>query len=493
MSTSKHRLRRPLREGIHCATCRQPASRCRCAVFFLDPALNQFIAGTAPSPEPDPGFASHPFVEGTLSPISSSSIDTCATPASPTALPIPPKQQPVSPATSRFTLRRPRARRSGHVRVRAVVLPGILLLSLLLGLLLFLILPAPATIAIRPTSGARDELITVTAVTADPAPLQGQAHVLTSTRTSPALVVKATGVVHQPATTATGKLIFYNIAPQAQQIPAGIVFSIAGGMQVISDSALTLPPGNPPDFLGSAAAPAHVLQAGAQGNIAADTINGLCPCGNGVSVKNTRFSGGQDALSYSVLTPSDIGRVADPERAALLQQATNDVKAQIRRAERLAANVLCTSHQALDHQVGSRTTQGQVTITVTCQGEEYDQQDIEGKASAIFRQDIRRTLPKADVLAGSPIATITHTAFSDQRRGTLTFLVHVKGWWMYALDAAQLSQEMAGKTYNQALSLLHNTPGIENASVQQRGNGWLPLPNDPRQITIRIIPPQTAA
>src|SRR5207245_917396 len=80
-----------------------------------------------------------------------------------------------------------------------------------------------------------------------PAPLESRARLLIDTRVSPALVIRATGVVHQLAVQATGKLTFYNIAPSVQQIPAGMVFNIAGGMQVISDRAATLPAGNPPD------------------------------------------------------------------------------------------------------------------------------------------------------------------------------------------------------------------------------------------------------
>jgi hypothetical protein len=165
----------------------------------------------------------------------------------------------------------------------------------------------------------------------------------------------------------------------------------------------------------------------------------------------------------------------------------------MRRTERLASAVLCTSHEALDHQAGSKTAQGQVTVSATCQGEVYDQQDVEAQATAVFRQDMRRVLQKPAVLTGSPTATITHTAISDQRRGTLSFLVRVKGWWMHALDTLQLSRQIAGKTYNEALSALLSTPGIVNATVQQRGSGLLRMPDDPHQITIQIIPPQMGA
>jgi len=495
MSASKHRARRrrPLHEGIRCATCQQQASACRCGAFFLDPTTIHYSSDTSrPFELEDLGLTARPFVEGSVSPIGGSRDTTTTT--NPNDVPIPPAAHHAAPAPSTSTLPRRRARRSVRERISAVALLVILPLSILVGVVLFFTLPAPATIAIRSSSGVRAELVSVTAVTTTPAPLESRARLLIDTRVSPALVIRATGVVHQPAVQATGKLTFYNIAPSVQQIPAGVVFNIAGGMQVISDSAATLPAGNPPDSLGSATVPAHVQQAGAQGDIPANTINGLCPCGNaGVSVKNAPFDGGQDALTYTVLTKGDIDHVANPERTALLEQATDGVKAQMRRTERLASAVLCTSHEALDHHAGSKTAQGQVTVSANCQGEVYDQQDVEAIATAVFRQDMRRVLQKPAVLTGSPTATITHTAISDQRRGTLSFLVRVKGWWMHALDTLQLSRQIAGKTYNEALSALLSTPGIVNATVQQRGSGLLRIPDDPHQITIQIIPPQMAA
>lgn len=491
MSASKHRARRrrPLHEGIRCATCQLSTGDCRCRAFFLDPTTILYSSDTSqPIELEDVGLTAHPFVEGSVSPIGGSPGTTTTT--IPNGVPVPPAAHPASPATTTSTLPRRRTWRSARGRMSAVALLGILPLSILLGVVLFFTLPAPATIAIRPTSGVRDELVSVSAVTTTPAPLESQARVLIDTRVTPVLVIRATGVIHQPAVQATGKLTFYNIAPSVQQIPAGVVFTITGGVQVISDTAVTLPAGNPPDSLGNATVPAHVQQAGVQGNIPANTINGLCPCGNaGVSVKNAPFDGGRDALTYTILSQADIDRVANPVRTALLQEAKDGIKAKMHRAERLASAVLCTSLETLDHQVGSKTAQAHVTVSATCQGEVYDQQDVVAQATAIFRQDMRRVLQKPSVLIGSPTATITHFAMQDQRRGTLSFLVRVEGEWMHALDTAQLSRQIAGKTYNEALSSLLLTPGIVNATVQQRGSGLLRMPDDPRQITIQIVPP----
>lgn len=390
----------------------------------------------------------------------------------------------------------PRARRTKHTprrRIHSPVLLGILALGLLAvsGGLLFFLLPAPATIAVHPDSGRRDELISVTAVTTRPASLESQARLLSDTRTSPVLPIRATDIKQQPAIAARGQLLFYNIAPNWQQIQSGITFTLSGGLQVVSEGTVTIPPGNPPDSLGTATVYAHVVQAGAQGNIPAGTIDGLCPCGNaGVSVKNAQFSGGQDAATYTVLSQADIDGVANPERTSLLRAATAGVTAQIRRTERLATAVQCAVHEALDYQAGSRTTLAHVTVSATCHGEVYDQQDVEGRATAIFRQDMRQALPKEARLVGSPVATIAHTALSDQQEGTLALLVHVRGWWMHALDATQLSRRIAGKSYGEAMADLLRTPGVLTATVQQRGDGLLPLPADPRQITIQIIPPQ---
>lgn len=482
------RRRRPLRQGIRCALCGQPVGKCGCKAFFLDPATSHLRSGATPLAalgelELEPGGV----VEGTVSPVN--------TPGrSPVTTDEPDRQAglvnaPDSPIPA------PRVRRVKHFphrRIHAVVLLGLSALALLAGALLFFLLPAPATIAIHPSSGVRSELVAITAVTTTPTPPESQARIFTSLRVSPRLLIRATGKKEQPALRATGTLVFYNIATYSQEVPAGIIFTVSGGIQVTNDSAFTLPAGNPP-ALGSASVPAHSLQPGAQGNIAAGTINGLCSCGlSGVSVKNTQFTGGQDAATYTVLTQDDIDHVATPARISLLKLATDDVKAQARPSERLAAPVQCSAHEALDQSAGSRTTQASVTVSATCQGEVYDQQDVEGKASAVFRQDMRRALPKQEVLAGSPRASIKRITLPDQQRGTLSLLVQVQGWWMYELNASRLSRQLAGKTYDEALSLLEGTSGIENVKVEQRGSGWLRLPDDPRQITIQIIPPPQA-
>jgi hypothetical protein len=64
---------------------------------------------------------------------------------------------------------------------------------------------------------------------------------------------------------------------------------------------------------------------------------------------------------------------------------------------------------------------------------------------------------------------------------------------MHALNAAQITHRIAGKSYDEAMSELLRTPGILTASVQQRGGGLLRLPDDPRQITIQIIMPEPTA
>lgn len=489
-SEQRTRRRRPLVQGIRCALCGRPAGKCGCDAFFLDPSSSHLRSGASPLTglgelelEPEG------VVEGTVSPagtparasVTTDEPDRHASPVN----------EPASPASS------PRAQRAKQTHHRRINVPALLCL-LALALLavaggpLFFLLPAPATIAIHPSFGVRSELVTITAVTTTPTPPESQARVFTSSRVSPRLLIRATGKKEQPALQATGKLVFYNIATYSQEVPAGIIFTVSGSIQVTNESAFTLPAGNPP-ALGSASVPAHSLQSGAQGNIAASTINGLCPCGlAGVSVKNTQFTGGQDAATYTVLTQDDIDRVATPERTTLQKLATDDVKAQARRTERLAAPVQCSAHEALDQPAGSQTTQATVTVSATCHAEVYDQQDVEGKAATVFRQDMRRALPKQEALAGSPRASIKRITLPDQQRGTLSLLVQVQGWWMYTLNSSRLSRQLAGKTYDEALSLLEGTPGIENVSVLQRGSGWLRLPDDPQQITIQIIAPPQA-
>jgi hypothetical protein len=483
MTTSERPAHRPsLSEGLRCSTCRRRDCP-GCAPSTLHAANRRPSARGLPIIQEMPPAAR--IVESTLVEEPDQRGDQAAAP-------------PTAPAP--LPLRAVKAR-AGRMNPRKAIWLLAIAMTILVGLpmsaLAFLRqAPATATVTIYPRYEDRRAEVSVLAVTTPPTPSQSAARLLTTTRTTSAVTVKATGVVQVPAEEATGTLTFYNEASSSQTVPAGLLFTTAGGVPVTNVSAVVLPAGNPPS-LGVASIPAQATSAGAQGNIAAGAINGLCNCNlPGVAVKNlSPFTGGRDATSYSVVAQADIDRAAPPSSLSQLQQqALSDLEAQVQATERLVAAPQCRAQAVADHGVGSQATQVSVSMRATCKGEAYDLQDALAKASASFERQVESSIDPHERLLGRITTRLTSVSVGDAARGTLTVRVRAHGLWVYQIDLAArriLASHLAGKTRTEAVRLLAQMPGVQNASLQQSGGTEAPLPSDATAITILVILPRS--
>lgn len=128
-----------------------------------------------------------------------------------------------------------------------------------------------------------------------------------------------TGSKTYPATQAHGILTIYNGSILQQEIPAGMIVS-AQGIEVVIDTSVIIPPGNPPTY-GTAIVPAHAVIPGEQGNIPTFAINQVY--GASVYLRNlTAFHGGKDAYSIKVVTSQDRQKATDSVRAYLTAQVS---------------------------------------------------------------------------------------------------------------------------------------------------------------------------
>ena len=127
-----------------------------------------------------------------------------------------------------------------------------------------------------------------------------------------------TGIKAYPATTAHGELTIYNGSIITQIIPAGFTVISKGGLQFATDTAVTVPAGNPPNY-GRATVPAYAKIQGKYGNIQANTINQVF--GSSLYIRNTHpFRGGQDAYSVKIITPQDRQTALGAARVSLTAQ-----------------------------------------------------------------------------------------------------------------------------------------------------------------------------
>src|SRR6266487_250188 len=262
-----------------------------------------------------------------------------------------------------------------------------------------------ASVTLTPAQASLHTSVALTAVTGTPDPTKGQVRARLLSEESPAFtrMVPTSGHGHTRAQAAGGTLTFYNAAPYTQTVAAGTVLTGTDGVQLVTDQAALLPAANLP-AVGMATVPAQAVQVGPQGNIAPLDLNGLC-CVAGVSVKNTdAFTGGQLARDYPVVAHQDVDTVVTRESIPLTQEAQARLQADVRPGEQLIAPAQCHPGVSTDHPVGSEASHVTITLTLTCQGEVYDQQAVEQLASTALSTQAHATLGTGYSVQG-PITT----------------------------------------------------------------------------------------
>lgn len=127
-----------------------------------------------------------------------------------------------------------------------------------------------------------------------------------------------TGVKTYPATLAHGVLTIFNGSVFSQGIPQGMILTSKSGIEVVTDTSVFVPAGNPPNF-GVTTVTARAVVAGTQGNIRPYDINAVY--GSALYIRNPQaFTGGKESFSVKVETPQDRQTAIDAARATLAAQ-----------------------------------------------------------------------------------------------------------------------------------------------------------------------------
>ncbi len=188
-----------------------------------------------------------------------------------------------------------------------LIFVGIMVVSFLIGSLIGIVTYPTVTVTLVPVHKSTHVTTTLAIPTRSLPPVT-----LTKSLSTP-----TTGHGHQDATRATGTLTFYNGLFTPQTLPIGTVFTGSDGVKVATDASVTLPAGNPPMY-GEATVTVQALTKGAAGNIQAGDITATIA--NGVLVKGSAFSGGQDAREYPAVAQSDLARLTAQLKQQLTQQ-----------------------------------------------------------------------------------------------------------------------------------------------------------------------------
>jgi hypothetical protein len=351
---------------------------------------------------------------------------------------------------------------------------------------------SPASITITPSSQVvQDTYTLVGASTTNSTSRQVAVHTITGAAQSVATPVKATGHAQHAATAATGQITFHNALSFTQQVNAGTAFNLGGGLRIITDAAVAIPPlvGT---TIGSMSVSAHADPPGVAGNIGALTISNLACCGSGGIVANNfnAFTGGQDAVNYAFLQQSDVDNaISQSIKDATKQDALNDLKRQLGTGEQLLNSTSCTQTLRADEPIGDQGTNvnsANVSYLMKCTSTAYDNLGAQNIVKGLLTQKANSTLATGYVLINNIQTSLTNQTAT---KNTLSLFFSGKGVWAYLFTDAQklqLAKAIAGKTVAQAQNILKNTPGIGNATINI--NGGNTLPTDYNQISIVIQP-----
>ncbi len=322
---------------------------------------------------------------------------------------------------------------------------------------------------------------------------QVEARLLAAPTLTQAVTVPTTGRGHQPATQAHGTVTFYNQAPTAQTIPAGMLLTGAYGVQVVTDQAVMVPPAHLPTQ-GQVTIAAHTVQAGPGGNIGANDLNGLC-CFAGIAVQNRQaFVGGANARDYPAVGAHDVRGAATPLTTTLSSQGQAAVQAQVHPNEQLMHPVQCPAQVTATTAVGEEATQVTVTVRVACHGEVYNADEMQARVTTLLNQEATTRLGNTYVLQGAVTPTVSAITTIDAQQGVVSLQVQAEGVWAYQLSPDQLdalTTLVAGKPLQEARTIFLHTQGIHQVTISST-DWWdnasqQTLPQDPNRIQTVVM------
>ncbi len=230
---------------------------------------------------------------------------------------------------------------------------------------------------------------------------------------------------------------------------------------------------------------AHAINPGSGGNIAAGDIN--TTVATAVFVKNTSaFYGGQDERNYQTVAKSDIGNAAAPLKADLAASLQGALQGQLKQDEQLQP-LPCSPTITADHQIGQEATAVKVTVSETCSGITYNDQELTSKVTQLLTSQAVKKLGSGYSMLENPQITVTSAITS--KPVILSF--RSASTWVYALTTQEqqhIKKIIAGKYKQNALQLLYSLPGIKSVSLQFSGFGDdTKLPKDVSHIHMLII------
>ena len=275
--------------------------------------------------------------------------------------------------------------------------------------------------------------------------------------------VQTTGTKSIAGVQAHGIVEFSNHGDTQATINPMIVTS-SSGIRVQLTQTVSVPPRQDGKD-GKATGTAVAANEGANGNIAAHTLDGPC-CGDGISARNAdAFSGGVDAQVLHVVAQSDLDNVQNALLPKLQQQVAQTLQHQLPPDETTAGEPSYTPTVTASNSVGSQVDQVQVQVSVTGSIPSYSRNVMSRVASQLLTTQAETLGPNYRV-QGTPSVAPPYVDVHE-KDGLVYLNVAVHGTWTYVFSAqqkSQWSQEIKGATSAAALAYLNTQEGV--ASIQ---------------------------
>jgi hypothetical protein len=342
--------------------------------------------------------------------------------------------------------------------------------------------PGFATIQIIPTSKDVKNVFTISAVTGTPDSSQSQVQARQVTASqSQSQTATTTGSKQIPATQATGTLaVTCHASSSPLTINAGTVFTGNDKVSVATDTTVTTSGCH-------TTIPAHAVNLGQSGNIAANDINQPY---QGYHVLNkTAFSGGQDATTTVVVAQSDIDTTATSLENGLTPAVKQVLSGKLHANERSFGTPQCNPAVTSDHTAGDEAATVTVTVTMRCTIEAYDNDGAQAMAKDLLNTQAANDLGPDYELMGNITTAVGQPTLVDTAHGTISLPVAAEGIWVYKWSNAQkqnLAKLVAGKTAQNAKTLLQGQRGMDTVNIQLSKSDNGVLPSNASHITVEV-------
>ena len=160
-------------------------------------------------------------------------------------------------------------------------------------------------------------------------------------------------------------------------------------------------------------------------------------------------------------------------KTTLAQSITGALQGQLKPDEQLL-KLPCTPTVTSDHPIGAEATQVKVTVSQTCSAVAYSSQELATKATAFLATQALHKTGTGYSLFGTVHVTVKQATVTNTAHPLVFLSFHAQGTWIYGISHTaqeQIKHLIAGKTTQEARTLLASLPGVEHAAIRLSGFG----------------------